>query len=59
MNRLLRIFIILAILVPIAAPAAADDGSIVRAVLFYSPSCGHCHKVIQEDLPPLYEKHNT
>lgn len=59
MNRLLRILIILAILVPIAAPAAADDGSIVRAVLFYSPSCGHCHKVIQEDLPPLYEKHNT
>ena len=59
MNRLLRILIILAILVPIAAPAAADDGSIVRAVLFYSPSCGHCHKVIQEDLPPLYEKYNT
>jgi uncharacterized membrane protein len=59
MNRLLRILIILTILVPITAPAAADDGSIVRAVLFYSPSCGHCHKVIQEDLPPLYEKYNT
>ena len=59
MNRLLRILIILAFIVPIAAPAAADDGSVVRAVLFYSPSCGHCHKVIQEDLPPLYEKHNT
>jgi len=59
MNRLLRILLILAILVPITAPAAADDGSIVRAVLFYSPSCGHCHKVIQEDLPPLYEKYNT
>lgn len=59
MNRLLRILIVLAILVPITAPAAADDGSIVRAVLFYSPSCGHCHKVIQEDLPPLYEKYNS
>ncbi len=59
MNRLLRTLIILAIIVPITAPAAADDGAIVRAVLFYSPSCGHCHKVIQEDLPPLYEKYNT
>ena len=59
MNRLIRILIILAIIVPITAPASADDGSVVQAVLFYSPSCGHCHKVIQEDLPLLYEKHNS
>lgn len=30
---------------------------VVRAVLFYSPSCGHCYKVITEDLPPLTEKY--
>jgi len=30
---------------------------VVRAVLFYSPSCPHCHQVIQEDLPPLFEKY--
>ncbi len=59
MNRLIRILIILAIIVPIAAPASADDGPVVQAVLFYSPSCGHCHKIIQEDLPLLYEKHNS
>jgi len=59
MNRLLRILIILAIIVPITTPASADDGPVVQAVLFYSPSCGHCHKVIQEDLPLLYEKHNS
>lgn len=59
MNRLIRILIILAIIVPITAPASADDGPVVQAVLFYSPSCGHCHKIIQEDLPPLYEKHNS
>ncbi|MEA1976977.1 MAG: vitamin K epoxide reductase family protein [Chloroflexota bacterium] len=59
MNRLIRILIILAILVPITTPASADDGPVVQAVLFYSPSCGHCHKVIQEDLPLLYEKHNS
>jgi uncharacterized membrane protein len=59
MDRLIRILIILAILVPITAPASADAGSVVHAVLFYSPSCGHCHKVIQEDLPLLFEKHNN
>ena len=59
MNRLIHILIILAIIVPITTPASADDGPVVQAVLFYSPSCGHCHKVIQEDLPPLYEKHNS
>jgi uncharacterized membrane protein/thiol-disulfide isomerase/thioredoxin len=30
---------------------------IVYAVLFYSPSCPHCHKVITEDLTPLVEKY--
>jgi uncharacterized membrane protein len=30
---------------------------VVHAVLFYSPTCGHCHKVITEDLPPLMEQY--
>jgi uncharacterized membrane protein/thiol-disulfide isomerase/thioredoxin len=30
---------------------------VVRAILFYSPTCPHCHKVITEDLPPLFEKY--
>jgi uncharacterized membrane protein len=30
----------------------------VHAILFYSPSCPHCHKVINEDLPPLIEKYD-
>jgi uncharacterized membrane protein len=29
------------------------DAPVVRAVLFFSPSCSHCHKVMTEDLPPL------
>jgi len=37
-------------------PVAADT-PVVRAVMFYSPSCGHCHYVISEVLPPLMEKH--
>ncbi len=37
-------------------PARADE-PVVRAVIFYSTSCPHCHKVITEDLPPLIEKY--
>jgi uncharacterized membrane protein/thiol-disulfide isomerase/thioredoxin len=38
------------------SPVAAD-APVVRAVMFYSPSCGHCHYVISEVLPPLMEKY--
>ncbi len=30
---------------------------LVRTVLFFSPSCPHCHTVITESLPPLVEKY--
>ena len=36
-----------------------NDLPIVRAILFYSPLCGHCHIVIQQTLPPLTEKYGT
>jgi uncharacterized membrane protein/thiol-disulfide isomerase/thioredoxin len=39
-----------------AVPAQAQ-APVVHAVLFYSPTCPHCHKVITEDLPPLFEKY--
>jgi uncharacterized membrane protein len=31
----------------------ANGQAVVRAVLFYSPTCPHCHQVIANDLPPL------
>ena len=34
------------------APNLAGD-AVVRAVLFFSPTCPHCHTVMTEDLPPL------
>ncbi|MDH3292247.1 MAG: vitamin K epoxide reductase family protein [Gemmatimonadota bacterium] len=27
----------------------------IRAVLFFAPTCPHCHKVINEDLPVIFE----
>lgn len=30
---------------------------VVRAVLFFSPNCPHCHQVINNDLPPLVQKY--
>jgi uncharacterized membrane protein/thiol-disulfide isomerase/thioredoxin len=39
------------------AHSTQDESPIVRAVLFFSPNCGHCHKVITEDLTPLLERY--
>jgi uncharacterized membrane protein/thiol-disulfide isomerase/thioredoxin len=43
------------LLIPPAAPPLRAAENTVHAVLFYSPSCGHCHYVITEVLPPLLE----
>jgi uncharacterized membrane protein/thiol-disulfide isomerase/thioredoxin len=37
-------------------PAFAESPT-VKAILFYSPTCPHCHKVVTEDLPPLLDKY--
>ncbi len=37
----------------LGASPASDQGAVVRAVLFFSPICPHCHQVMSEDLPPL------
>jgi uncharacterized membrane protein/thiol-disulfide isomerase/thioredoxin len=41
------------------AQTVMADGPVVRAVIFYSPTCGHCHKVLTEDLPPLVEQYGN
>jgi hypothetical protein len=48
--------LLIAILVSLLTSCGGDK-PVVHAVLFYSPSCGHCHKVMSEDLPPLERKH--
>ncbi|MBN1922291.1 MAG: vitamin K epoxide reductase [Anaerolineae bacterium] len=41
----------------IVAPVTAEGEISVRAVMFYSPSCGHCHYVIENVLTPLIQQH--
>ena len=49
---------ILLVFVPtVSAKNFCDSQPVVHAVLFYSPTCGHCQIVITEVLPPLVEKY--
>lgn len=44
------------LLPPAAAPLAAQQRMPVRAVLFYSPTCPHCHRVIDDVLPGVFAR---
>lgn len=57
MKKLLILSLILALLLPASLAIAQEEEAVVRAVLFYSPTCPHCHQVIEEVLPPLVEQH--
>jgi uncharacterized membrane protein len=60
-HLLLAAWILILLILPGTARAASPEQElpVARAVLFFSPSCGHCHKVMTEDLPPLYEKYGS
>ena len=47
----------LSLTIPINHKIAYADTPVVHAIIFYSQTCGHCYKVINEDLPPLAEKY--
>lgn len=58
-KQFIIIFVVLSVIalnIYFISPALAQE-QVVRAVLFYSPSCPHCHKVISEDLPTVVEKY--
>lgn len=42
---------------PISRTQAQTTPPVVHAVLFYSPTCGHCQMVINETLVPMMEKY--
>lgn len=37
--------------------AQESNTAVVQAVLFWSPTCPHCHDVIDNELPPIKEKY--
>jgi len=49
--------VLFAIALPASAQSDADEGAVVRAVFFFSPSCGHCEYVINEVLPGIFEQY--
>ena len=59
-SRATFLFLLIATLVVVALPAFAqtdnDEDAVVRAVMFYSPTCGHCEIVINDHLPGIFER---
>lgn len=53
-RKLLLCLIVVALLLFLNGTVHAQSTT-VNAILFYSPSCPHCHQVISEDLPPLIQ----
>jgi uncharacterized membrane protein len=43
------------LLVSAAGPTFAHEDHLVRGVFFYSPDCVHCHDVIDNELPGIFE----
>jgi len=60
MKRLTSLFMLGLVLIGILVPVnASAQGDVVRAVMFYSPTCGFCHRVITEVLPPIMDEANS
>ncbi len=61
MQKIWRLVFFVALLLLLLIPTILVDAeeAVVRAVLFYSPSCGACQKVITEDLPPLIDEYGN
>lgn len=59
LGRFLALLFILMLIVPGTATRAQSSApdAVVHAVLFYSPTCPHCHKVITETLSPMLEQY--
>lgn len=52
-----RTFLIAILFLLLAPVATAQEQAVVHAVLFYSPSCPHCHHVINDLLIPMTEEY--
>ena len=57
MKRSWTLIALLLILLLASTPVRAQSTPVVRAVLFYSPDCGHCQLVINDTILPLTQKY--
>ena len=55
-KRLLQMSVLLIGLLMSGFVSTSQADGNVYAVLFFSPTCPHCHQLIQEDLPPIQEQ---
>jgi len=53
-----RLILLLCLALVTAAPLAAQPHPVAYAVLLYSPTCPHCHDVINNDLPGIQNHFN-
>ena len=56
---ILTLLLVTGLLLNPAIANAQSTDVVVHAVLFYSPTCGHCEYVINEVLPSLMEKYGS
>jgi uncharacterized membrane protein len=56
-NIIIAALLLSFLICPIRDAHAQTDLPVVHAVLFYSPTCGHCEFVINQTLVPMLEKH--
>ena len=55
MKKLVQIIVLVLVVFVTQVSTVEAQSPVVRAILFYSPTCPHCHKVITEDMPPLIQ----
>ncbi|MGD9101390.1 MAG: vitamin K epoxide reductase family protein [Anaerolineae bacterium] len=55
--QFVALLMLVCVTVPSTLAAPLRDQAAVRAVLFYSPACPHCHQVINEVLMPMVEEY--
>jgi uncharacterized membrane protein len=57
--NLIILLVVTWLVIPPLATAQPPEDPVVRAILFYSPTCPHCHAVINELIIPMVEDYGS